>query len=146
MRTRKERALDEVNTGLMAASAKRMREWLAQLRNDNAQGEYYLTDVVVLAAKAGLKVNVIPADSEDEVLGVNDKVQLAEVESIYRRRRATELMLQGVTRWSILHGSMRAVPSPSVGTCTSTSTSCSKARCAWEQPRTHRAERRDPRQ
>jgi bifunctional UDP-N-acetylglucosamine pyrophosphorylase/glucosamine-1-phosphate N-acetyltransferase len=74
-----------------------MREWLAQLRNDNAQGEYYLTDVVVLAAKAGLKVNVIPADSEDEVLGVNDKVQLAEVESIYRRRRATELMLQGVT-------------------------------------------------
>ena len=93
----KERALDEVNTGLMAASAKRMREWLAQLRNDNAQGEYYLTDVVVLAAKAGLKVNVIPADSEDEVLGVNDKVQLAEVESIYRRRRATELMLQGVT-------------------------------------------------
>ncbi len=93
----KERAIDEVNTGLMAASAKRMREWLAQLRNDNAQGEYYLTDVVVLAAKAGLKVNVIPADSEDEVLGVNDKVQLAEVESIYRKRRATELMLQGVT-------------------------------------------------
>ena len=93
----KERAIDEVNTGLMAASARRMREWLAQLRNDNAQGEYYLTDVVVLAAKAGLKVNVIPADSEDEVLGVNDKVQLAEVESIYRKRRATELMLQGVT-------------------------------------------------
>jgi len=93
----KERAIDEVNTGLMAASAKRMREWLAQLRNDNAQGEYYLTDVVVLAAKAGLKINVIPADSEDEVLGVNDKVQLAEVESIYRKRRATELMLRGVT-------------------------------------------------
>jgi bifunctional UDP-N-acetylglucosamine pyrophosphorylase/glucosamine-1-phosphate N-acetyltransferase len=93
----KERAIDEVNTGLMAASARRMREWLAQLRNDNAQGEYYLTDVVVLAARAGLKVNAIPAGSEDEVLGVNDKVQLAEVESIYRRRRATELMLQGVT-------------------------------------------------
>ena len=93
----KERAIDEVNTGLMAASAKRMREWLAQLRNDNAQGEYYLTDVVVLAAKAGLKVNAILADSEDEVLGVNDKVQLAEVEAIYRKRRATGLMLQGVT-------------------------------------------------
>ncbi len=93
----KERALDEVNTGLMAASAKRMREWLAQLRNDNAQGEYYLTDVVVMAAKAGLKVNAILADSEDEVLGVNDKVQLAEVEGVYRKRRAMELMLQGVT-------------------------------------------------
>jgi bifunctional UDP-N-acetylglucosamine pyrophosphorylase/glucosamine-1-phosphate N-acetyltransferase len=93
----KERAIDEVNTGLMAASGRRLREWLGHIRNDNAQGEYYLTDVVVLAAKAGLKVNAIPADSEDEVLGVNDKVQLAEVESVYRRRRATELMLQGVT-------------------------------------------------
>jgi bifunctional UDP-N-acetylglucosamine pyrophosphorylase / glucosamine-1-phosphate N-acetyltransferase len=93
----KERTIDEVNTGLMAASAKRMREWLAQLRNDNAQGEYYLTDVVVLAAKAGLKVNAILADNEDEVLGVNDKVQLAEAEAVYRKRRATELMLQGVT-------------------------------------------------
>ena len=93
----KERAIDEVNTGLMAASARRLREWLSQLRNDNAQGEYYLTDVVVMAAKAGLKVNAILADREDEVLGVNDKVQLAEVEAVYRRRRATELMLQGVT-------------------------------------------------
>ena len=93
----KERAIDEVNTGLIAASAKRMREWLAQLRNDNAQAEYYLTDVVVMAAKAGLKVNAILADREDEVLGVNDKVQLAEVEAVYRKRRATELMLQGVT-------------------------------------------------
>jgi bifunctional UDP-N-acetylglucosamine pyrophosphorylase/glucosamine-1-phosphate N-acetyltransferase len=93
----KERAIDEVNTGLMAASARRMREWLGQLRNDNAQAEYYLTDVVALAAKAGLKVNAILADSEDEVLGVNDKVQLAEVEAIHRRRCATELMLQGVT-------------------------------------------------
>jgi bifunctional UDP-N-acetylglucosamine pyrophosphorylase/glucosamine-1-phosphate N-acetyltransferase len=93
----KERAIDEVNTGLMAASAQRMREWLAQLRNDNAQGEYYLTDVVVMAAKSGLKINAILADSEDEVLGVNDKVQLAEVEAIYRKRRAIGLMLQGVT-------------------------------------------------
>jgi bifunctional UDP-N-acetylglucosamine pyrophosphorylase/glucosamine-1-phosphate N-acetyltransferase len=93
----KERAIDEVNTGLMAASAKRMREWLGQLRNDNAQAEYYLTDVVVMAARAGLKVNAIAAADEDEVLGVNDKVQLAAVEAIHRRRRATELMLQGVT-------------------------------------------------
>jgi bifunctional UDP-N-acetylglucosamine pyrophosphorylase/glucosamine-1-phosphate N-acetyltransferase len=93
----KERAIDEVNTGLLAASVKRLREWLGQLRNDNAQGEYYLTDVVVMAARAGLKVNAILAEREDEVLGVNDKVQLAEVEAVYRRRRATELMLQGVT-------------------------------------------------
>jgi bifunctional UDP-N-acetylglucosamine pyrophosphorylase/glucosamine-1-phosphate N-acetyltransferase len=93
----KERAIDEVNTGLMAASARRLREWLGQLKNDNAQGEYYLTDVVVMAARAGLKVNAILAEREDEVLGVNDKVQLAEVEAVYRRRRAQELMLAGVT-------------------------------------------------
>ena len=93
----KERAIDEVNTGLMAGSAHRLRDWLGQLRNDNAQGEYYLTDVVVLAARAGLKVNAVLADREDEVLGVNDKVQLAEVETVYRRRRARELMLEGVT-------------------------------------------------
>jgi bifunctional UDP-N-acetylglucosamine pyrophosphorylase/glucosamine-1-phosphate N-acetyltransferase len=93
----KERAIDEVNTGLMVASARRMREWLGQLRNDNAQGEYYLTDVVVMAARAGLKVNAVLAEREDEVLGVNDKVQLAEVEAVYRRRRAEALMLQGVT-------------------------------------------------
>jgi bifunctional UDP-N-acetylglucosamine pyrophosphorylase/glucosamine-1-phosphate N-acetyltransferase len=93
----KERAIDEVNTGLMATSARRMREWLGQLKNDNAQGEYYLTDVVVMAARAGLKVNAILAEREDEVLGVNDKAQLAEVEAVYRRRRAQELMLAGVT-------------------------------------------------
>jgi bifunctional UDP-N-acetylglucosamine pyrophosphorylase/glucosamine-1-phosphate N-acetyltransferase len=93
----KERAIDEVNTGLMALPARRLREWLGALRNDNAQGEYYLTDVVVMAAKSGLKVNAVLAGSEDEVLGVNDKVQLAQVEAVYRRRRATELMLAGVT-------------------------------------------------
>ena len=93
----KERAVDEVNTGLMAVPAQRLREWLGQLKNDNAQGEYYLTDIVVMAAKAGLKVNAVLAEREDEVLGVNDKVQLAEVEAVYRRRRATQLMLQGVT-------------------------------------------------
>jgi len=93
----KERAIDEVNTGLMAVPAGRLREWLGQLRNDNAQGEYYLTDIVVMAAKAGLKVHAVLAEREDEVLGVNDKVQLAEVEAVYRRRRATELMLQGVS-------------------------------------------------
>jgi len=93
----KERAIDEVNTGLMALPARHLREWLSGLRNDNAQGEYYLTDVVVMATKAGLKVNAVLADREDEVLGVNDKVQLAEVEAVYRRRRATDLMLRGVT-------------------------------------------------
>ena len=93
----KERAIDEVNTGLMAAPAGRLRQWLSRITNDNAQGEFYLTDVVVQAARDGLAIEAVIADSEDEVLGVNDKQQLAEVESVNRRRRAEELMAQGVT-------------------------------------------------
>jgi bifunctional UDP-N-acetylglucosamine pyrophosphorylase/glucosamine-1-phosphate N-acetyltransferase len=95
--TAKERAIDEVNTGLMAAPAARLREWLGRITNYNAQGEYYLTDVVVQAARDGFAIEAIVADSEDEVLGVNDKQQLAEVEAANRRRRADELMAQGVT-------------------------------------------------
>jgi bifunctional UDP-N-acetylglucosamine pyrophosphorylase/glucosamine-1-phosphate N-acetyltransferase len=87
----------EVNTGLMAVPAKHLRGWLQGLRNDNAQGEYYLTDVVALAVKNGVAVNAVVADSEIEVMGVNDKVQLAEVEAGLRQRRARDLMLAGAT-------------------------------------------------
>jgi bifunctional UDP-N-acetylglucosamine pyrophosphorylase/glucosamine-1-phosphate N-acetyltransferase len=87
----------EVNTGLMAVPAGRLRAWLSGLRNDNAQGEYYLTDIVDLAVKNGLTVNAVVAESEVEVMGVNDKVQLAEVEAGLRRQRARELMLAGAT-------------------------------------------------
>ena len=93
----KERAIDEVNTGLMALPAAHLRRWLGELRNDNAQGEYYLTDVIVMAVKQGLKVEAVVADDEAEVQGVNDKLQLAECEATHRRRRAAELMRAGVT-------------------------------------------------
>jgi bifunctional UDP-N-acetylglucosamine pyrophosphorylase/glucosamine-1-phosphate N-acetyltransferase len=93
----KERAIHECNTGLMCVPAGRLRQWLAQLKNDNAQGEYYLTDVIVAAVRAGLKVHAVIAPTATEVLGVNDKRQLAELEAAYRERRATELMLAGVT-------------------------------------------------
>jgi len=93
----KERALREVNTGLMCLPAQRLRGWLAALRNDNAQQEYYLTDVVVMAVKAGLKVDAVVASDAAELLGVNDRLQLAEVEAAYRRRRAGELMRAGAT-------------------------------------------------
>ncbi|MCE3285741.1 MAG: glmU, partial [Steroidobacteraceae bacterium] len=86
--TTKERAIDEVNTGLMAARAAQLKRWLGLIKNENAQGEYYLTDVVVQAVKDGMAIEAIVADSEDEVLGVNDKQQLAEVEAVNRRRRA----------------------------------------------------------
>ena len=93
----KERAIDEVNTGLMAAPAGQLRRWLNGITNDNAQGEYYLTDVVEQAVRDGVAIEAVVADSEDEVLGVNDKQQLAEVEAVNRRRRAEDLMAQGVT-------------------------------------------------
>jgi bifunctional UDP-N-acetylglucosamine pyrophosphorylase/glucosamine-1-phosphate N-acetyltransferase len=93
----KERAIDEVNTGLIAAPAGSLRKWLAALRNDNAQGEYYLTDIIVMAVRDGLRINPVIAPTEAEVLGVNDKVQLAQLEGALRAERATQLMLQGAT-------------------------------------------------
>jgi bifunctional UDP-N-acetylglucosamine pyrophosphorylase / glucosamine-1-phosphate N-acetyltransferase len=87
----------EVNSGLMAAPAGQLREWLLGLGRDNTQREYFLTDVVAGAAKAGIRVEAIPAASALEVAGVNDKIQLAQAEAGYRRRRAEELMLAGAT-------------------------------------------------
>ncbi len=93
----KERAINEGNSGLMAMPAGLLRKWLAALKNDNSQGEYYLTDVIVMAVRDGLKIAAVVAPSETEVLGVNDKVQLAQLEGALRVQRATDLMLQGVT-------------------------------------------------
>ncbi len=87
----------EVNSGLMAAPAGRLREWLLGLGRDNAQREYYLTDVVAGAVLAGHPVEATRCTSAAEVMGVNDKIQLAQVEAFYRRERADELMLAGAT-------------------------------------------------
>jgi len=94
---RKEQAVDEVNTGLMATGAGRLKAWLSKLSNDNAQGEYYLTDVVAMAVKDGVAVEAVLAQTTAEVLGVNDKLQLAQVEAEHRRMQAEALMLAGVT-------------------------------------------------
>lgn len=95
--TVKERSIHEVNTGLLAASARDLRRWLGTLRNDNTQSEYYLTDVIVSAVKEGFRIDGVIVPDVTEVLGINDKVQLAEVEAAHRRRKATDLMLAGVT-------------------------------------------------
>jgi len=87
----------EVNTGLMAAPAARLREWLLGLGSDNAQREFLLTDVVAGAVRSGTRVDAVPAASAAEVMGVNDRIQLAQLEAHYRRRRAEELMLAGAT-------------------------------------------------
>ena len=93
----KERAIAEVNTGLLAAPAGPLRRWLRALGRDNAQGEYYLPDCVAAAVRDGCSVEGVVATSAMEVLGVNDKLQLAEVEAAHRRDRATALMRSGVT-------------------------------------------------
>jgi len=93
----KELAIREVNTGLMAVPAARLRAWLTGLKNDNAQREYYLTDIVVAAVREGVTINATIAPTATEVLGVNDKIQLAQVEAEHRARRAHELMLAGAT-------------------------------------------------
>ncbi|HEY4368349.1 MAG TPA: bifunctional UDP-N-acetylglucosamine diphosphorylase/glucosamine-1-phosphate N-acetyltransferase GlmU [Steroidobacteraceae bacterium] len=93
----KERAINEINTGLLAAPARSLRKWLAALKNDNSQGEYYLTDIIVMAARDAMQIAAVIAPTEFEVLGVNDKVQLAQLEGALRSERATQLMLQGVT-------------------------------------------------
>jgi bifunctional UDP-N-acetylglucosamine pyrophosphorylase/glucosamine-1-phosphate N-acetyltransferase len=92
-----ELAIREVNTGLMAARAGRLREWLLGLGRENSQREYYLTDVVGLAVKARNPVEAVLAPDTTEVMGVNDKVQLAEVEACYRKLCARNLMLAGAT-------------------------------------------------
>jgi bifunctional UDP-N-acetylglucosamine pyrophosphorylase / glucosamine-1-phosphate N-acetyltransferase len=92
-----QRLIREANSGLMAAPAGRLREWLLDLGRDNAQREYYLTDVVAGAVRAKHAVVAIPVAHASDVLGVNDRIQLAQVEAAYRRRRAEELMLAGAT-------------------------------------------------
>ena len=87
----------EVNSGLMAAPAGRLREWLLGLGRNNTQREYFLTDVVAGAANAAVRIEAIPAANALEVAGVNDKIQLSEVEAGLRRQRAEELMLAGAT-------------------------------------------------
>jgi bifunctional UDP-N-acetylglucosamine pyrophosphorylase/glucosamine-1-phosphate N-acetyltransferase len=82
---------------VLSAPARLLRRWLALLKPDNSQGEYYLTDVIVLAVKDRITVTPVVAARAIEVLGVNDKAQLAELEAAWRAQAARELMLAGVT-------------------------------------------------
>ena len=93
----RELKIREGNSGILAANAKLLKRWLGKIKSNNAQGEYYLTDIVAMAVKDKIKVVPVIAPTVAEVLGINDKLQLAEVEAEYRRLRARELMLAGVT-------------------------------------------------
>ena len=93
---RDEKAVREINTGVMLCPADKLRAWLDNLGNDNAQGEYYLTDVIAMAVNDGITVHGIKADTWTEVMGINDKKQLAEAERALQGRLVDELMKEGV--------------------------------------------------
>ncbi len=89
--------IKEVNTGILAARASDLKQHIAKLKNDNAQGEYYLTDVIALAAHAGQNISSLKAECPEHVAGVNDRVQLANLERYYQLQQAQALMRQGVS-------------------------------------------------
>jgi bifunctional UDP-N-acetylglucosamine pyrophosphorylase/glucosamine-1-phosphate N-acetyltransferase len=92
-----QRRVREANTGVMVLPAKPLKKWLAALRSDNAQGEYYLTDVIAMAVKHKMHVAPLVAGSESEVMGVNDKLQLAQLEAALRAQLAADAMRAGAT-------------------------------------------------
>ena len=92
-----ERAIKEVNTGIIAIANHHLKHWLAKLDNNNAQAEYYLTDIVAMAASDGVPISTEVCDDEWQVTGINAKQDLAAVERIYQTRLAQKLLQNGVT-------------------------------------------------
>ncbi|HEU4620481.1 MAG TPA: bifunctional UDP-N-acetylglucosamine diphosphorylase/glucosamine-1-phosphate N-acetyltransferase GlmU [Gammaproteobacteria bacterium] len=95
--TEAERRVREINTGLLAVGARDLGRWIGALDNDNVQGEYYLTDIVAAAFRDGREVEGVLADRASDVLGINDRAQLALAERAYQRREAERLMTLGAT-------------------------------------------------
>ncbi|MEX9870868.1 bifunctional UDP-N-acetylglucosamine diphosphorylase/glucosamine-1-phosphate N-acetyltransferase GlmU [Providencia huaxiensis] len=91
-----QRKIQEINTGIMVASGKDFKRWLAQLNNDNAQGEYYITDIIALAHKEGNKIATVHPSHLSEMEGVNNRLQLAALERVYQKEQAEKLLLAGV--------------------------------------------------
>jgi len=89
-------AIKEVNSGIIKAPAEQLKNWLKQLKNNNNQQEYYLTDVIAMAAEEGQPFKAVVASSSDVIKGVNDMQQLAELEGVYQQRITQNLMAMGV--------------------------------------------------
>lgn len=92
-----QRKIKEINTGILAAPARSLHDWLPRLGNDNAQKEFYLTGIVEMAVKGGSKVSAAQPEQTWETLGVNSTTQLAQLERIYQAEQASRLLEQGVT-------------------------------------------------
>jgi len=95
--TPEQREINEVNTGILLASTRQLRAWLAVLQNNNAQREYYLTDIVAMAVAQGIPVHTMQPAHAWEVEGINSKLQLAALERTWQQVLATRLLVQGVT-------------------------------------------------
>ncbi|MDO9170091.1 MAG: bifunctional UDP-N-acetylglucosamine diphosphorylase/glucosamine-1-phosphate N-acetyltransferase GlmU [Methylobacter sp.] len=95
--TEAEKQINEVNTGIMAVQGQQLKKWLSQLNNSNVQGEYYLTDVIEMAVADHITIVTSQPETEDEVLGVNNRIQLSHLERVYQQEQANSLMEQGVT-------------------------------------------------
>ena len=91
-----QRQIKEINTGIYCVSNAKLHEWLPKLDNNNAQGEYYLTDIVAMALADGLEISSIQPTQAFEVEGINDRIQLAALEREYQHDQAKKLMQQGV--------------------------------------------------
>ena len=95
--TAEERQICEINSGILAAPTALLKSWLDQVRPNNQQGEYYLTDIIAMAVADGVAVDGVFATSPVEVIGVNDRLQLAELERAYQQQQVRALMLAGVS-------------------------------------------------
>ncbi len=92
-----QKQIREINTGIMAVKASQLRDWLPQLQNNNAQGEYYLTDIIAMAKASGVSIAVEQPNAVEEVEGINNRQQQAALERFYQKQKANELMVAGVT-------------------------------------------------
>ena len=95
--TPEQREICEVNTGILLAPTEALRSWLAKLQNNNAQGEYYLTDIVAMAVEQGIAIHTVQPAHAWEVEGINSKTQLARLERTWQQEQAVRLLEQGVT-------------------------------------------------
>ncbi|EHD23763.1 MULTISPECIES: bifunctional UDP-N-acetylglucosamine diphosphorylase/glucosamine-1-phosphate N-acetyltransferase GlmU [Brenneria] len=111
--SKEQRRINEINTGILVANGKDLQRWLSQLNNDNAQGEYYITDIIAMAAAESRSVVAVHPERLSEVEGVNNRLQLAALERVYQRQQADNLLLAGVMlldperfdlRGELLHG------------------------------------------
>ena len=125
-----ERAIKEVNTGILAAPTARLKDWLSRIDNNNAQGEYYLTDVIGLAVTDGVPVGAAQPAASWETLGVNSRVQQAELERRWQAEQARRQLEAGVTL-ADPRASTCAARCAAAATCSSTWVACSKARSRW---------------